>query len=465
MTDLAAPDIASFRSSFRGTVLQAGDSGYDDARAIWNGAIDRRPAAFARCSTAADVADALRFARQAGLEVSVRGGGHNFSGAALVDGGLTIDLTAMRSIEVDPDARLVRCGGGTTWGEYDAATQAHGLASPGGFITHTGVAGLTLGGGMGWLSRLYGLACDNLASVELVTVGGDVVRASEDENAELFWAVRGGGGNFGVVTSFEFRLHPVGMLDLHLGFWAPADGVGLMMAVEALRATLPDDVNIFLAGLSAPPEPFVPEHLQGSPGWAVILLGAGSAEAHQAAVEELRRTSPDPLFEFGTPIPYTALQQMFDASAPWGVLGYERALHLETMTEPAAQVLCDQLPRKASPLSFMPIFILGGAYSRVADDATAFGGRRVPCYVVNIAGVAPVPDLYEADRDWVRAVWSDLVPHARGVGSYVNFMSEYEDDRVRSAYGADKYDRLARVKAAWDPDNVLHLNANIKPQS
>lgn len=462
MTDAAA-DLANFRKRFGGSVLEQADPGYDAARSIWNGAIDRRPAVIAQCVVPSDVSEALRFAREAGLEVSVRGGGHNFSGAALVDGGLTVDLTRMRGIEVDPTARRARCGGGVIWGEYDAATQAHGLASPGGFITHTGVAGLTLGGGMGWLTRRAGLAADNLTGVELVTAAGEVVRASAEENPDLFWAVRGGGGNFGVVTTFEFALQDVGLLNLQLYFWGLDDGADVLTAADAFERGLPDDVNLFIGGLNAPPEPFVPEQYQLQPGYAMIVLGTGTPEAHQAALGPVKDMFPQPLFEFATPIPYTALQQMFDASAPWGILGYEKAIHLETMTSAAAEVIAEHLPRKASPLSFMPCFLLGGAYSRVGQDETAFGGSRSTRWVVNIAAVAPTADLLETDTEWVRGMWSELVPHSEGIGSYVNFMTDFEEDRVRASYGAEKYTRLSQIKQQWDPDNVFHLNANIRP--
>ncbi|HZU73658.1 MAG TPA: FAD-binding oxidoreductase [Acidimicrobiales bacterium] len=463
MTDTAAAEVARLRSHFAGRVLEPGAEGYEEARSIWNGAINRHPAVIAQCTSTADVVEAIRFARAAGLELSVRGGGHNFSGCALVDGGLTVDLSPMHAVSVDPARRRARCGGGTTWGVYDAVCQEHGLASPGGFITHTGVAGLTLGGGMGWLSRMAGLAADNLTGAQVVTATGEVVRAAADENSELFWGLRGGGGNFGVVTEFEFALHQVGLLNLQLWFFGLDDGAAVMMAADQLADDLPDDVTMFLGGLNAPPEPFVPEQYQLQPGYAMLLLGTGTAESHAAVTSRVKGMFPAPLFDFATPIPYTALQSMFDASSPWGILGYERALHLERMTPGAAQVIADHMPRKTSPMSFVPIFVHGGAYARVPDADTAFGGSRSSRYVVNVSAVAPAPDLFEADKQWVKDFWTALLPHAKGAGSYVNFMSEYEEDRVRASYGAAKYDRLAALKRTWDPDNVFHLNANIRP--
>jgi FAD/FMN-containing dehydrogenase len=465
MTDVVTGDLESFRAMFAGRVVTAADGDYDAVRAecVWNGDIDRRPWVIARATSAADVATAVRFARAAGRDLTVRGGGHNFAGSCIADDAVMIDLGPMCEVRVDPAARRAVCGGGTRWAQLDAATQEHGLAAPGGFISHTGVAGLTLGGGLGWLSRRAGLSSDNLLSVEIVTADGSILRAAPDENADLFWAVRGGGGNFGVVTSFEFQLHQVGpVVALSLSFWDLDHGAAAFRAVRDMVASLPDDIAVFLAALNAPPAPFVPAEHQGAPGYAVLLVGHGSEEEHARAVAALREAAP-PLFGFDTPIPYTALQQMFDESAPWGIRGYEKAVYLDELTDAAIDVICAHVPRKASPMSFMPVFVLGGAYAAHDDADSAFGGRRSTRYVLNIAAVAPTDELLTADREWVRAMWADLVPHAEGVGSYVNFMSEFEPDRVRASYGAEKYDRLSRIKATYDPDNVFHTNANITP--
>jgi FAD/FMN-containing dehydrogenase len=465
MSKVLSGDLESFRSAFAGRVVTASDADYDAVRTecVWNGDIDRRPWVIARCTSSADVAAAIGFARSAGREVAVRGGGHNFSGACIADDAVMLDLGAMCEIRVDPEKKRAVCGGGTRWAQLDAATQEHGLAAPGGFISHTGVAGLTLGGGMGWLTRKAGLSSDNVVSVELVTADGAVVRASSDENPELFWAVRGGGGNFGVVTEFEFQLHEVGpMVQLGLSFWGLDDGPAAFRAARDIIPTLPDDVAVFLAALNAPPAPFVPLEHHFAPGFAVVLVAFGSEDAHQRALGELRAAVP-PLVAFDTPIPYVGLQQMFDESAPWGIHGYEKAVYLDELTDAAIDVIGAHAPRKSSPMSFMPVFVLGGEYARRDDADTAFGGRRTTEFVLNIAAIAPTPELLEADRAWARSFWSDLVPHAGGVGSYVNFMSEFEEDRVRASYGAAKYDRLAQVKATYDPDNVFHLNANIRP--
>ena len=354
------------------------------------------------------------------------------------------------------------CGGGTTWGELDAATQEHGLAVPGGFISTTGVAGLTLGGGFGWLSRLAGLTSDNLVAAEVVTADGRVLRAASGENEDLFWALRGGGGNFGVVTSFEFGLTPVGPL-VHLGMfmYAPEQG-GDVFRCARVRQGPAGRLRRVPGRPERPAGAVRAEEHHLAPVYAFVIVGFGDAESHAALVEPVREALA-PLVELVTPMPYTALQQMFNDSAPWGILAYEKAVYLDELSDAAIEVILEQQPKKAFPLSFLPIFVLGGAYGRAAEDASAFGGRRSHTYMVNIAAAAPTPELYEAERAWVRTFWSALAPHAVGVGSYVNFMTEPEEDRVRAAYGPQKYERLAQIKAQYDPDNVFHLNANIRP--
>jgi FAD/FMN-containing dehydrogenase len=462
MTALALEHLASFRAAVAGVVATPGNPGYDEAVTIWNAAITKRPAVVASCASSADVVAALQFAQSHDLEVSVRGGGHNFAGTSLSDGGLMIDLTPMKSVNVDPGRKTVRCGGGTTWGLLDAATQEHGLAMPGGFITHTGVGGLSLGGGIGWLSRLAGLSSDNLVGAEVVTADGRVLSVSKDDHSDLFWAIRGGGGNFGVVTEFEFALHEVGPL-VHLGLFlfSPDQGGDLLRFARDYVKGLPDECGVFLAGLSAPPAPFVPEELHFSPMFALIVVGL-AGEVHHAGLIEPIRTALSPTVDFVTPIPYVGLQQMFDESNPWGLHSYEKAVYLDEMSDGAIEAILEHQSRKMSPLSFVPIMVMGGAYARADSDATAFGGRRTIQYVVSISATTPTADGFEAERQWVRDYWSALVPFAPGVGSYVNFMSEYEEDRVKNAYG-DKYERLQWIKSKYDPDNIFHLNANIKP--
>jgi FAD/FMN-containing dehydrogenase len=465
MASLTSGDLQTLRAEFAGAVITPADPAYTDAcaAAVWNGDIRRRPALIARCSSAGDVAAALRFARRAGLELTVRGGGHNFAGFAVCDDGLMLDLGALRQVAVDPAGRRAVCGGGATWGDVDAATQAHGLAVPGGFVSTTGIGGLTLGGGIGWLSRKHGLTADNLLAAEVVTADGRLLRASAEEHADLFWALRGGGGNFGVVTSFEYRLHPVGP-QVHLGlfFWGADQGAAALRFCRDFLQRVPEEMGAFLAGISAPSEPFVPEPYHHASGYALLIVGFGSAEDHARVVAPIRETVP-PAFELVTPMPYTGLQQLFDASCPWGIQAYEKALYLDALSDEVIAVFSTHLPQKRSPLSQVPVFAMGGAYRRVGEAETAFGGSRAAGFVFNIAAFCPTPELLVADRAWVRAFWSALLPFASNAGGYVNYMAEYEEDRVRAAYGAAKYERLARIKARYDPENLFHFNANIKP--
>jgi len=451
-------------TSLDGQLLTPDHPYYDRSRSLWNGANDRRPALIAHCSAPEQVVDAIQHARRNGLQIAVRGGGHSHAGHSACDGGMMIHLGTMNRVTVDAQARRARCGGGATWADVDAATQQHGLATPGGFISHTGIAGLTLGGGIGWLTKMAGLSCDNLLAAELVTADGRMLRASKDENPELFWALRGGGGNFGVVTSFDFALHPAGpMVNLGLFFF------GLDVGPQALRfardyiETLPSTASAFLGiGLSAPPAPFVPETHRLKPGHALLVAGFGSAEEHAAAIAPIGR-AVTPLFEVVTPLPYVALQQMFNESAPWGLLGYEKALYLDELSDGAIDVITEHIPRKSSPMSFCPTFPMQGAYRKVADDHTAFGGSRSAGFVFNIEGASFDRVVYEADRAWVRDFWDAMRPHASGSGGYLNFLVEADADRVRASYGEAKYQRLARIKAQYDPDNVFRLTANIKP--
>ena len=449
---------------FRGRVIGPDDAEYETARKVWNGAIDHRPAVIAQCVTAEDVAAALAYAKSAELDVSVRGGAHNFAGNAVWPGSLTIDLSPMARVEVDPANRIVRCEGGALLSGLDAATQEHGLAVPSGTISHTGVGGLTLGGGFGWLTRDLGLSIDNIESVRMVLADGRIVEASEQSHPDLFWAIRGGGGNFGVVTDFTFRAHPVGpLVNLGMVFWSVDQGAEPLRVIRETLAKLPPGNGALIgSAMNAPPAPFVPEQHHFAPGHALIIVGFGGAEEHTALIERVKAALP-PLFAFATPVPFTALQQMLDEAAPPGILAYERALYLDDLTDDAIAVIADYATRKSSPMSFAPIFRLDGAFTEVDDDATAFGGERRPCYVLNTACVAPTPELLGADTAWVRAFWDALVPHARNAGSYVNFMVEKDQERILAAYGPEKYRRLAAIKADYDPENVFNHNANIKP--
>ncbi|SHL21100.1 FAD/FMN-containing dehydrogenase [Pseudonocardia thermophila] len=450
-------------TNVHGTMLRPGDDGYDETRKVWNAAIDHRPAVIARCSSPADVAAALEYGQVNGLEIGVRGGGHNYGGAAVPEDGLMIDLRGLDQVVVDPATRRARCGGGATQAQLDAAAQAHGLAVTGGTISHTGVGGLTLGGGMGWLTRAHGLTIDNLVSAEIVLPDGRCVRACADEHPDLLWAVKGGGGNFGVVTEFELQLHPVGPM-VHLGIllWdAEHAGEGLRVARDVANG-LPRDAGAIIVALNAPPAPFIPQEHHFALCVGLFVVGLSSADAHATLLAPARAVPP--MVDFTTELPYCALQQLLDEAAPYGAAhAYNRALYLDDLTDAAIDVLAERLPRKASPMSLIPIFSLGGAFADVPDDATAFGGRRSARFAVNMDAIGPDADTMAADRQWVQELWTALLPHAGGPGSYVNFMTEYEQDRVRAAYGTAKYDRLAAIKAVYDPDNVLHRNANIVP--
>jgi FAD/FMN-containing dehydrogenase len=463
MTLTSTNDVQTLRGTIEGSVIAGDDPGYDEARSVWNADIDRRPALIARCVSAADVASAVGWAREHGVEIAVRGGAHSMSGSSSVDGGLVIDLSAMRSVTVDPVAKRARVGGGALLGDLDAACQAHGLAVPAGMISHTGVGGLTLGGGMGWLTRKAGLTIDSLLSAEIVLADGHIQRTSDQEHPELFWALRGGGGNFGVVTEFEFQLLEVGpIVDFGLFFWSLDQGTQLLRFVKDLMATLPRDLNIVIAALNAPPAPFVPERYHFQPGYALLLTGFGGTEQHASCAARIRAFEP-PLFEMVNPMPYLAVQQLLDEPNAWGHFNYEKSTYLTDLSDDAVEVITDYVPRKTSPMSVTLIYRLDEAYCDVAENDTAFGGKRTPRYSVFIIGVAPDKQSLSPDREWARSFWEALQPAARGAGSYVNSMAEYDNDLLRATYGTDKLARLARIKAEYDPDNFFHRNINIKP--
>ena len=463
MTLTTPYDSQALRGIIEGSLIAVEDPEYDEARRVWNADIDRRPALIARCVSSSDVAAAVGWAREHGVEIAVRGGAHSMSGASSVDGGLVIDLSAMRSVTVDPVAKRARVGGGALLADLDAACQAYGLAVPAGMISHTGVGGLTLGGGMGWLTRKAGLTIDNLVSAEIVLADGHIQRTSDQEHPELFWALRGGGGNFGVVTEFEFQLLEVGpIVDFGLFFWSLDQGTQLLRFVKDLMATLPRDLNIVIAALNAPPAPFVPERYHFQPGYALLLTGFGGTEQHAACAAQIRAFEP-PLFEMVNPMPYLAVQQLLDEPNAWGHFNYEKSTYLTDLSDDAVDVITDYVPRKASPMSVTLIYRLDEAYCDVAENGTAFGGKRTPRYSVFIIAVAPDKQSLGPDREWARSFWEALQPATLGAGSYVNSMAEYDNDLLRATYGTDKLARLARIKAEYDPDNFFHRNINIKP--
>ncbi|CAM4007243.1 FAD-binding oxidoreductase [Smaragdicoccus niigatensis] len=456
-------NLELFRSAFRGTLIEPSDDGYDQARSAWNGDIDHRPVLIAQVSSPPDVAAALALAAGEGLEVSVRGGAHSYRGTAIADGGLVIDLSALKSVVVDPQAKRARVGGGVTLAELDAATQPHGLAMPAGVISDTGVAGLTLGGGIGWLTRLGGLSVDNLVGAEVVLANGDVVQASADSHPDLFWALRGGGGNFGVVTEFDFRLQTVGpLINFGMFFWGLDHGIEALQFIRDFIPTVGERAGALVAvGLTAPPAPFVPEHVQGQKGYAMIVAGYTTPEDHADLVAPVLGQSP--LFSFITPMPFVDLQKMFDEDLTWGMYAYEKSLDVDELTDEIIAALAANADGARSTESFVGIFCLGGAFSQVSEDDTSFGGSRSPHYAVNVDCASIDRADFEHDREWVRTMWAALQPYASNAGGYVNFLNDADEARVRASYGPAKYDRLAAIKATYDPDNVFHLNANIKP--
>jgi FAD/FMN-containing dehydrogenase len=448
--------VDSLRSSMKGTALTPGDDGYDDARRIWNADIDRRPAVIAQCETAEDVSAAVRFGVEHDLEIAVRGGAHSVSGKSTVDDGLVIDLSKMDSAVVDPQVRRVRCGGGALLGPVIAAAQEHGLAYPVGAIGHTGVGGLTLGGGQGWLTRKHGMSIDNLLSAEVVLADGSIVRADANNHADLFWALRGGGGNFGVVTEFEFQLHPVGpMVQLAMLFYTLDQGREFLQAIRDISTSMPAETNLIFGGLNAPPEPFVPQEHQLKPGWMAAIVGFGSEAEHAGVVARLR-DAVTPLFEMATPIPYAALQTMLDEANAWGFYNYEKGCSIPELSDAVIDVLAEAMPKKVSPLSATLIYRLDGAYCDVAEDATAYSGTRTPQYGVFTFATCPTPELLDVDRAWVRDMIDALKPYSLDT-TYINAVHELDDEEARSLYGA-KYERLVQIKQKYDPTNVFRRN-------
>jgi FAD/FMN-containing dehydrogenase len=452
----------SLRAKMTGTVLEPGDGDYDTARRVWNAEIDRRPAIIAQCISAADVAAAVTFAVDHGQEIAVRGGAHAPIGHATVDDGLMIDLSGLNNVVVDPAARRARVGGGALLADVIAAAQEHGLAYPVGAVGHTGVGGLTLGGGMGWLTRKHGLSIDNLVSAEVVTADGRILRASDAENPDLFWAIRGGGGNLGVVTEFEFALHPVGpMIQVGLLFWGLDQGRAFLRTAREVVGSLPAEVNVLFGGINAPPAPFVPAEHQMQPGYVAVVAGFGSQEEHEGVVDRLR-SGAAPLWEFVTPMPYLGLQTMLDEANAWGQYAHDNSVYVEDLTDEVIDVMTEHFPRKQSPGSVTLFYRLDSAYSEVDDDDTAFSGGRSPRYAVFIIALCVSPEMLPSERQWVRDFHAALAPH--GVSrAYVNALGDDAEDTVRAAYGPEKYARLAQIKGRYDPNNVFHLNVNIRP--
>jgi FAD/FMN-containing dehydrogenase len=452
--------LGDFEAAFGGQIVSPDDPSYDERRNIWNGSIDRHPALIARCAGVADVLAAVRFAREAGLPVAVRGGGHSFPGHSTCDGGLVIDLSPMKGIRVDPEVRTVRAQAGLLLGELDRETQAFGLAVPAGVVTHTGLAGLTLGGGIGWLMRKYGLTIDQLLSVDMVTADGRFVKASEEENADLFWGVRGAGPNFGVVTEFEFRLNSVGPAVLAGPiFWPMEESSNVLRHYRDWITDVPDELTTIVVHRRMPPLPFVPPELQGLPAVAVMCCYAGSIEEGERVLRPMRAFGT-PLLDVCTPKSFVAHQSMFDPTVPHGWWYYFRSCDVAELSDRVIDITADFAMRMTSPVGFFPIFHLGGAVARVGEEETAFNGRQAG-HTFNLNAQTVTHEGFDEEREWARDFWTALEPFHTSV--YVNFLMEEGEERIRQAYGPAKYDRLKALKRRWDPDNFFRLNQNIRP--
>lgn len=442
----------ALRAEFRGRLVEPADADYDEVRKIWNGMIDLRPALVTQCADTSDVVRAIGFARERGLPLAVRGGGHNVAGNATCDHGVVVDLRPMNGVDVDPEARIARAGGGCTWGEYDKATQRHGLASPGGAISTTGIGGLTLGGGFGWLSRSYGLACDNVVSAEVVTADGRVLTASADENADLFWAIRGGGGNFGVVTRFDYRLHPVSDPYAGLILYPRSEARAFLDVYARMTAEAPDELSTMAAFLCTP---------EGDP-----VVGA-FAVYHGPEVDGERAVAP--MRELGTPLvddialkPYTVVQQAFDPGFPSGMRNYWKSAYLSSMGPEVLDTLVEHANAAPTPTCVIGVeHMLRGAVARVPDDENAFGSRDAE-YNFLILGIGQDPADDEAIRTWARGFHAAVEPFSTG-GVYVNYMDQDERDRVGAAYGSAHFRKLSEIKKRYDPENLFRRNQNIVP--
>lgn len=431
---------------------------YDDARAVFNSMVDKRPAAIAECAGAADVVQALEHAKSNGYAVAVRAGGHSVAGMSMNDGGLVIDVRPMKGISVDVGRRVVRVGAGVTWGEFDAATQEHGLATTGGRVSTTGVAGLTLGGGSGWLERRHGLSCDNLVSVDLVTADCREVTASATSNPDLFWALHGGGGNFGVVTSFEFQLHPIGpMILAGLLAWPGDAGGDVARTFRDLAESAPEELGSALVFLAGPPEPFIPEHLQGTTIVAVALCWTGEMDEGRDAIKALRDLQPE--VDLVGPMPYTAFNSMLDD--PPGLRNYWTADYHDSFPDAALDVYVKYGMNRPSPQAQQLLLPWGGAVARVPDEATPLTNRTVP-WITHPFAVWEDPANDAEAIEWARGFRRDIAHHASG-GIYLNFIGNEGEDRIRAAFGAAKYSRLQAIKGEWDPQNTFRGNQNISP--
>jgi hypothetical protein len=456
---MGAPAIQQLREHVHGAVITPDDNGYDEARAVYNAMIDKRPAAIVQPADAADVAAAVRHAHDAGLDLAVRGGGHSVPGFGTCDGGIVIDLSTMRAVTVDPSSKTARAAGGATLGDFNEATGAHGLATTGGIISTTGVGGLTLGGGIGYLARGFGLSIDNLASAQVVTADGETLTASDREHEDLFWAIRGGGGNFGVVTSFEFRLHPVSEIYGGPMFFELEDARAVLEWYRDFIADAPEAFGGFPAFQIAPPLPFIPEERHGDTFIAFVACWSGPIEQGESALKPLHDVAPV-VAEMVGPMPYAALNGAFDALVPPGLQHYWKANFVTELTDQNIDAHLAHGPNVPVVNSTVHIYPINGAVHRVGATETAFAHREANFATV-IAGMWPDPADNERNTAWVRGYYDATAPSSEE-GGYINFMASDDQGRVRANFGVN-YDRLVEVKRRYDPDNVFHLNQNIAP--
>jgi FAD/FMN-containing dehydrogenase len=452
-TGLSPEVLKKFKATLRGQALQSGHPDYDAARTLYNAMVDRHPALIVRCAESADVPRALEFARKHRLQVAVRGGGHNVAGKALCDDGLVIDLSRLKGIRVDSATRIARAEAGLTWGEFDRQTQEHGLATTGGFISTTGIAGLTLGGGLGWLMRKHGIVCDNLHSVEIVTADGQVRTADDSTNPDLFWAVRGGGGNFGIVTSFQYRLHPVGQLLAGLVFFPLEQAEAALRLYRDFMAAAPDEVMAYAVFLTSP---------EGAPMFAVPVCYVGSLEHGERALKPLR-SHPGVAADLVRPMSYTEVQTMFDAGFPSGRLNYWKSSFLRDLSDDAIATLVEHFRAVPSAFSALAIEPFGGAVARVGVGETAFPHRDAKFSLV-IVSMWTDPAESATNIRWTRELWTGIQPFSHEA-VYVNYLDTDDTDRLHDAYDTATYRRLQQVKERYDPENVFRVNQNIAPSA
>jgi FAD/FMN-containing dehydrogenase len=451
--------IEQLRARARGAVIEPSDDGYDEARVVYNAMIDRRPRVVVRCSDAGDVVAAVDYARENGLDLAVRGGGHSVPGFGTVDDGVVADLSGMRGVRVDPAAHTARAEGGATWGDFNHATGAFGLATTGGIISTTGVGGLTLGGGIGYLTRGLGLSCDNLISADVVTADGRLVRASATDNPDLFWALRGGGGNFGVVTSFEFRLHPVASIYGGVRFFELDQTANVLRFFREFIADAPPELGAFPAFQIAPPLPFIPESRHGDTFIAMVACWSGSPEKGERALAPIRDVAPV-VAEFVDTMPYATINSLFDGLVPPGLQHYWKANFVTELTDKAIEAHVEHGPKVPAVNSTVHIYPINGATHDTAPDATAFAYRDANFATV-IAGMWPDAADNEANIAWVRSYYDATAPESEE-GGYINFMSGDDQERIKANYRGN-YDRLVDVKRTYDPHNLFHFNQNIRP--